>query len=120
MLGNAQEILKIEIDDDDDFLNHTFTHDDSPVEDNEEDNIHLPAINLSNVQVPVENNSSLPMVRIADGNVKDWLEEMIEFSNAITRQMSDTLNRIHLDFMRSGMKFDNDFRDHFFYIVNNR
>lgn len=120
MLGNVPDIFKIEIDDDDEDVNQTFIRSDSPINLNAMVNLRRPSINVANGQAPVQNRISLPMVRIADGNVKDWLEEMIDFSNAITRQMNDTLSRIHLDFMQSGMKFDNDFRDHFFYIVNNR
>lgn len=51
---------------------------------------------------------------------KDWLEEVIDFTSNLSRQMQATLGRIKVDFLRRGMQFDADFRDHFLFIVNNR
>lgn len=69
---------------------------------------------------PHSQRSSFSSSRIGSANVKDWLEEIIDFTSMLTRRMQYTLGRIKIDFMRTGMKFDADFRDHFLYIANNR
>lgn len=51
---------------------------------------------------------------------KDWLEEINDFTSNLSRQAQATLGRIKIDFLRSGKKFDTDFRDHFLFIANNR
>lgn len=51
---------------------------------------------------------------------KTWKNELMEFSTRISQQANASLDRINEDFIKTGQKFDAEFRNHFLYIANNR
>lgn len=71
-------------------------------------------------------SSSKPVIPVRSELIKlpttmlHWQDELMEFSNQLTRQSHVTLSRIANHFRANGMKFDADFRNHFLYIANNR
>lgn len=52
--------------------------------------------------------------------VKNWKNELADFSWLLARDANVTLDRIKDDFKHNGMKFGPEFRNHFMHIVNNR
>lgn len=126
-MDNFLDVVKIELDDDDDDdlanvcnFDQTFIRSESPVNLNETTNLFRSNGNLNQQKIFIENHHQLPMVQMKVTNGKHWMEEIVDFSNIIARQTQIVLNRIKIDFMRSGMKFNSDFRNHFLYIANNR
>ncbi|XP_031639344.1 zinc finger protein 37-like [Contarinia nasturtii] len=53
-------------------------------------------------------------------NTKHWMEEVSDLTALLVRQTHETLEHIKNDFTKKNIKFNNEFRNHFFYIVNNR
>lgn len=127
MLDNFEDVLKIELDDDDDdfpnalnTLNQTFIRSESPVNLNGTTNLFRSNINAIKQPAFIGTHNQLPMVQIEPPCAKHWMEEIVDFSKIVAQQTQIVLNRIKIDFLRSGMKFDSDFRDHFLLIANNR
>lgn len=51
---------------------------------------------------------------------KAWMDDMLEFTSNLARQIQDVLELIKSDFVKKNMKFNTDFRNHFLYCINNR
>ncbi|XP_055301705.1 uncharacterized protein LOC129568157 [Sitodiplosis mosellana] len=94
---------------------------------NELTNFHQPLIGMNRRKSVVPNQTNVASVQtntsvaqIDQENQKGWLDELFEYSSNIARQTQTTLGRIKNDFMKSGLKFDANFRNHFLYLSNNR
>lgn len=68
----------------------------------------------------VQNQINNPVGRIEKESPKSWIDELLEYSSNIALQTQVSLGRIKNDFLKNGLKFDADFRNHFLYIANNR
>lgn len=68
----------------------------------------------------IQSRNVLSSTRTDQSREKSWIDELLDFSSILSRQTQSCLNRIKCNFKRTGMQFDDDFRNHFLYIANNR
>lgn len=110
--------IKFELDPD--IESQLFYRSDSETNLNDAARFNRAMMSMNEQKSAIQNRINNSIAHNGQANTNDWTDELLDYSSNIARQTQDSLGRIKNHFLKNGMKFDTDFRNHFLYIVNNR